>query len=110
MLNAGDSQAGHSAAVDRALPAGEFLEAERITLAGFVDRQQSARYGRHDLGLAAHDPAAGLGRRQAVERQRLAERADNLGWPKLLILEHPDQTCLIVIAASRLKGLPLKIF
>jgi hypothetical protein len=37
MLDARDSQARHSAALDRALPAGEFLKAERVALARFVD-------------------------------------------------------------------------
>src|SRR5688500_4560801 len=88
MLDPGDSQAGHAAAVNRALPAGEFLEAQRIALARFVDRQQAARDRGHDFGLAPNNPAVGLRRRQAVERQRLAERADYLGWPKFLVLEH----------------------
>src|SRR5687768_17024133 len=110
MLDPGDSQAGHSAAVDRTLPAGEFLEAQRIALARLVDRQQPARDRGHDFGLAPDDPAVGLRRRQAVERQRLAERSDHLSWAKFLVLEHLGQTCLIIVSPSRLKSLPLKIF
>src|SRR6476659_8970765 len=64
LLDAGDAQAGHAAAVDRALPAGEFLEAERITLARLVHRQEPAGDGGHHLGLAANHPAAGRGRRK----------------------------------------------
>ena len=37
MLDAGDAQARHARAVDRALPAGEFLEAEAVALARLVD-------------------------------------------------------------------------
>src|SRR3982751_430345 len=81
-------QTGHAAAVDGPLPAGELLEAERVALAGFVDGQQATGDGGDHFRPAAHDPAGGGGRRQRVERQRLAERADYLGWPDLLVLEH----------------------
>src|SRR6185312_3494907 len=37
LLDSGDPEAGHATAVDRALPAGELLEAQRIALAGVVD-------------------------------------------------------------------------
>src|SRR5688500_9818795 len=88
MLDARDAQAGHAAAIDRALPAGTLLEAERVALAGLVDGQETAGDGGNHFGLAAHHPASRRGRRQRVERQGLAERSDYLGWPKFLILEH----------------------
>src|SRR5438270_12188013 len=88
LLDARDSEAGHAAAVDRALPAGEFLEAERVALAGFVNGEQAAGDGGDDLGLAAHDPASRADRRQRDERQRLAERSDDLGRTNRLVLEH----------------------
>src|SRR4051812_9694645 len=88
LLDPSDPQARHSAAVDRALPAGEFLEAERIALAGFVDAEQAAGDRGDDLRLAANDPARRAGRRQRIERQRLAERSDDLGRTNLLVLEH----------------------
>src|SRR6185312_13828231 len=72
----------------RAVPAGELLEAQRIALAGVVDAQGTARHGRNDLGLPADHPAGGVDRRQRVERQRLAERSDDLGRTNLLVLEH----------------------
>ena len=89
LLDPSDPQARHSAAVDRALPAREFLEAERIALAGFVDAEQAARDRGDDLGLAADDPARGVRRGKRVERQRLAERSDALGRRNLLVLEDP---------------------
>src|SRR5689334_10001293 len=89
LLDASDAKARHSAAVDRTLPAREFLEAERVTLAGFVDAEQSARHCCNDFGLPANDPAGRGRRRQRIERQRLAERSDNLGRTNLLVLEHP---------------------
>src|ERR1041385_2650332 len=88
LLDAGDAKSGHAAAVDRALPAGEFLEAQRITLARVVHAQEPASDGGDDLGLAANDPTRRAGRRQRIERQRLAERSDNLGRTNLLVLEH----------------------
>src|SRR5438270_7278128 len=88
LLDARDPQARHAAAIDGALPAGEFLEAERVALAGLVDAEQAAGDGGDHLGLAADDPARGPGRRQRVERQRLPEGADDLGRANLLVLEH----------------------
>src|SRR5689334_18807475 len=101
LLDARDAQAGHSAAVDRALPAGEFLEAERVALARFVDCQEPAGDGGDDLRLAANDPARGGDRRQRIERQRLAERSNDLGRTNLLVLEHSRYTCLIIATAPR---------
>src|SRR4051812_25546574 len=88
LLDPSDPQARHSAAVDRALPAGEFLEAERVTLAGFVDAEQPAGHRGNDLGLAANDPPRRVSGRQRIERQRLTERSDDLGRANLLVLEH----------------------
>src|SRR5688500_2135353 len=88
MLDAGDAQAGHAAAVDRALPAGKLFKAQRIALAGFIDAQQAARDGGDHFGLAADHPAGRRLRRQRIDGQRLAERTDDLGWPEFLILEH----------------------
>jgi hypothetical protein len=51
-----------------------------------------------------------LRRRQAVKRQRFAEGANDLCWSKLLVLEHPVQTCSIIVVANGLKTGPLKIF
>src|SRR5947209_13292729 len=75
LLDARDAKAGHAAAVDRALPAGEFLEAQIVALAGLVDIEQPAGDCGNDLSLAADHPARGVGRRKRVERQRLAERS-----------------------------------
>src|SRR5690242_11357238 len=88
LLDPRDSQARHSAAIHCALPAGEFLEAERIALAGIVDAEKTAGDRCNDFGLAAHDPTSRVCRRQRIERQRLAERADDLGRTNLLVLEH----------------------
>ena len=88
MLDAGDPQALHARAVDRALPRGEFLEREVIALEHFVDRQQAAVDRRDDLGLAPHDPPFGAGRGQVGDRQRLAERADYLSGTDFLVLDH----------------------
>ena len=88
MLDSRDPEAGHAAAVDRALPAGKFLEAQRITLAGFVHGEQSTCNGSDHFGFAAYDPAGRLGRRKRVERQRFAKRPNYLRGTNFLILEH----------------------
>src|ERR1700712_5692069 len=88
MLDAGDAQARHAGTIDRALPAGKFLETEPVALAGLIDADQPAIDGGHDLGLPAHHPA-GRGRiGQRVDGERLAERADDLGGANFLILDH----------------------
>src|SRR3546814_15482391 len=88
MLDARDAQARHPAAVDRPLPACEFLEAEPVALARLVYGEQAAVDRGDDLGLAAHDPARRVGRRQRVQRQRFAERTDDLGGADFLVLDH----------------------
>src|SRR6476659_7882273 len=108
LADAGDAKAGHSAAVDGALPAREFLEAERVALAGFVDAQKPASHGGDDLGLAAHDPTRRVDRRQRVERQRLAEWSNDLGRTNLLVLEHISLHLLNHCQCPRLKTPTLK--
>src|SRR3954471_22539699 len=88
MLDAGDAQARHAGTIDRALPAGEFLETEAVALAGLIDADQAAIDRRHDLGLPAYHPA-GRGRiGQRIYGKRLAERADDLGRANFLVLDH----------------------
>ena len=88
MLDPGNAQSRHSATVDRALPAGELLEAERIALADIVDAEKSASNLRYDLGLTANDPAGRVRWRQRIEGEWFAKRTDYLRWPKFLILKH----------------------
>src|SRR5262245_7962000 len=88
MLDAGDSKARHPGPIDRALPASEFLETEGIALTGFVDGQKATRNRGDYLGLATHNPTGRRRRRQGVESQRFAERADDLCGTNFLILEH----------------------
>ncbi|KIU01149.1 hypothetical protein QU38_02560, partial [Staphylococcus aureus] len=88
MLDAGDSQAGHARAVDRALPAGEFLDGEAIAFANFVDAEQAAVHGRHHLCLAAYDPAGRLRRGKRLERDRTGHRAHRLRRTGPLVLNH----------------------
>src|SRR3546814_581433 len=75
VLDARDAQAGHAGAFDRPLPGCEFLKRQSIALASLVDAQQTAAYGGDNFRLAADDPAGRVARRQAIKRQRLAERA-----------------------------------
>src|SRR5678816_2846760 len=88
MLDPSNPQARHSAALYSPLPTGELFQAQRIELAGLVDGKQAARHRSDDFGLAANDPAIGAGRRQGLERQGLAERADDLCGTNFLVLEH----------------------
>ena len=62
LLDPSDSQAWHSAAVDRALPAGEFLETEGVALAGFINAQEPTGDSGNNFRLATNDPAGRLRR------------------------------------------------
>ena len=88
MLDPGNSKSGHAAPIDRALPAGEFFEAQSVALACFVDGQETARNGSDDFCLATHNPTRGRRGRKRVERQRFAKRSDYLRGTNFLILEH----------------------
>jgi hypothetical protein len=84
----GDTQPRHAGTVDRPLPAGEFLERETVAVAGLVHGEQPPVHRGDDFRLAAHHPAGGARRRQRVERERLAERADHLCRPYFLVFDH----------------------
>ncbi len=43
-------------AVDSRLPGQVFFEGERVTVAGFLDTQETASYRRNYNGLLANDP------------------------------------------------------
>ena len=111
LLDARDAQARHAAAVDRALPAGELLEAERVALARFVDAQQAAGDRGDDLGLAANDPARRV--RQAARLSSVSGSpsgpmtwAGRIFWFSSIL----RQTCLIIVDGTQLKPAPLKRF
>src|SRR5437868_14941379 len=105
VLDAGDAQPGHARAVDRALPAREFLEAEAIAFAGLVDAQQSAIDGRDHLRLAPDDPTCGRRVRQRVDGERLAERTDDLSGTDFLVLDH-SYLKQNTLSAPRPSGVP----
>jgi hypothetical protein len=56
MFDASHAEALHSRAVDRALPAGEFLKANFVTRARFVDPKKSAIYRRDNFSFPPNDP------------------------------------------------------
>jgi hypothetical protein len=95
MLDSGDSQARHAAALDSSFPSGEFLETQSLPLAGLVVGEKAACDSGYDFGLATDHPPRRVRRRKRIERQRFAKRTDNLGRSNFLILEHSSQTCLI---------------
>src|SRR5689334_22276972 len=70
MLQPGHAKAGHAATVDRALPARELFQAERIALAGFIDAEETPGDSGHDFGLPANHPTGRVRRRERIERQR----------------------------------------
>ena len=81
-----------SVAIDRILPRQEFLDREGIAGAGLFQRQQTAAHGGDHLGLAADDPALGMGRRQIRDRERTSVRPDDVLNPRAIGLSHVTLT------------------
>ena len=79
-------------AIDRVLPGEEFLDRQRVALAGFLERQQAAADGRDHFGLAPNDPTLGMGRRQIRDRQRTSVRPDDVLHPRAIGLSHGTLT------------------
>ena len=61
MLHPRRAQARQAELVDRLLPGQEFLDRQRITIAGFFQRQQTAANGRDDFRLAPGSPSIDAG-------------------------------------------------
>jgi len=72
VLDPGDTQAGHTGAIDRALPAGKLLDAEAVPLADLVHGQKTTTDSGHDLGLAANHPTGRARGRKRIHREGFA--------------------------------------
>src|ERR1700722_18449264 len=88
LLDPGGAQAGQAEAVDRVLPAKEFLHRQRVAAAGLVQAEQAAAHGGDHFRLAADHPAARRDRRQIGERQRAPIRADDIAHTCLALIHH----------------------
>src|SRR3546814_5537654 len=69
-LQARDAQPRNAGAFDRAAPSREFLVAQPVARASFLDAEQPAVDRGQHLRLAAADPIGGAGRRQILQGQR----------------------------------------
>lgn len=71
--------------IDGGLPVKEFIDTERITLAGFFKAEQATANGSNNFGLPANNPTTGIGRRKIGYRKRTTIRADNVlnAWTHL---------------------------
>src|SRR5690242_8109656 len=92
LLDAGRAQAGEAVAIDRILPGQEFLDGERVAGAGFLEGEETTAHGRDHLGLAADDPAPGVGRRKVRDRERTSVRPDDVLHPRAVGLSHGTLT------------------
>ena len=88
LLDAGYAQSAHAAAVHRPLPTGELLNGERVAVARLIYGEEPTGNSGYDFCLSARNPAFRTRGRKCRKREPLAERADDLGRPDLLILEH----------------------
>ncbi|VVT27486.1 hypothetical protein SPHINGO391_500008 [Sphingomonas aurantiaca] len=88
VLDPRDAEPGHARSVDRALPAGKFLDGQAIARADVVDAEQPAIDRSDHLGLATNHPARGAGRGQRIQRQLFSERTDDFAGTDFLVLDH----------------------
>ena len=82
LLDAGGAQSGQTVLVDGELPGQEFVHSQGITAAGFLEGQEAAANGCHNLGLTADNPPFGTGRREIRDRQRTAIWPDDVLYPR----------------------------
>lgn len=71
-------QPGQTMAVDRALPAEEFLDGQRIAGTGIFKRKQSASYRCDDFRFAPNHPALGVLARKIRKGQRATIRSNDI--------------------------------
>jgi hypothetical protein len=64
LLDAGCPQASQTMLVDGELPGKEFVDRQRVTAAGFLQREKSTAHSGNDFGFAADDPPFSSGRGQ----------------------------------------------
>src|SRR5260221_14438369 len=83
ILQARDGKSGEAVAVDQALPGKELLHRQLVAVAGVFQAYRPRTHGGDHLGLAADDPALGVGRRGRIERGRhppARGRASGIEW------------------------------
>ena len=61
LLQSGGAQAADSMAVDQTLPGEELLDRQIITATSLLEADQPRTHRHHNLGLAADNPAFGVG-------------------------------------------------
>jgi hypothetical protein len=61
LLDARGAQTGQTMLVDGELPGQKFIDGQRVTAAGFLEREKSAAHCSDDLRLTADDPPFGAG-------------------------------------------------
>src|ERR1043166_9039035 len=88
LLDSRGAQAGEAVTVDGILPGEEFFDRQRVTAAGFLEREESAAHGGHHFGLAADDPPLGAGCRQIGNGERTSVRPNHILSPRTMGLAH----------------------
>src|ERR1700722_7073208 len=88
LLDPRRAQPGQAMLVDRVLPGQEFLDRQGIAAARFFERKQSAAHRRHDLSLAANNPALRSRRGKVGDRQRRTVWPDDILDPRAMGLGH----------------------
>jgi hypothetical protein len=72
VLNPGSAQPGKAVFVDRGLPIQKLVNAERVSLARFLEAQKASADSRHHLRFSADHPTTGVGGGKVRNRQRAA--------------------------------------
>src|SRR5262249_54030555 len=88
LLDARRAQARESVLVDGVLPREEFFDRQRVTAAGFLEREETAAHSSDNFGLSPDHPTLGARRRQIRDRQGAAVWPDDVLGPRSKGLSH----------------------
>src|SRR5581483_6725455 len=86
VLDPRGAQPRQTIAVDRALPGQELVHGQRVTLARFLQAQQTATDCGHYLRLAPYDPALSILGREVGHGQRTSVGPDDVAHARPVLL------------------------
>ena len=95
ILQACGAQPWKAVLVDRTLPGQEFIDGQRVSLAGFLDAEETAAHSRYHFRLAPDDPTLGVPRGKIGDRERRPVRSDHVAPARShLLFGHDTQYTL----------------
>src|SRR5690606_41552114 len=94
VLETGRAEPGEATLVDRPLPGQDLVHGQLVAITSLLDADKTSAHGRHDLRLAADDPAFRVPRREIGNRQRTPIGANDVAHTRShLMFGHDTQYC-----------------